>query len=261
MISDIALSVGDPLVDLHVDPHHNRAVFTMVGDELVGAVMALCTTAFERCDLRHHRGVHPRLGVVDVVPFVPLDEGEESHAFAERDRVAHWLADSAGVPVFFYGTGSSALPRVRSEAFVTRWPDRGPMKPDGKVGAVCLGVRGPLVAYNVEVSATYKEASKVTRSLRSESVRGLTFAWGDTVQISLNLIAPDIVGPVAVATEISRTFRVLRYELVGLLPDDLLDLRNPAEALRRGIDVSATIGYRLRHGFDLEAVLDRMEGV
>jgi len=259
-VQAIASSVSEHLFDLHVDPHHNRSVFTLLGDDLSDVVINLCATAFDRCDLRQHRGVHPRLGVVDVIPFVALGEEYGELAVHQRDRVAAWLADSAGVPVFSYGNGASDLPRVRREAFVSRSPDRGPREPDPRKGASCLGIRGPLVAYNVEVDATVEEAKRVTRSLRGESVRALTFAWGDTVQISLNLVDPARVGPVAVAREISRRLPIRGYELVGLVPDDLLDLRDPLEAQQRGIDATATIGYRLVHGFDPRGVLERMRG-
>ena len=91
------------LLDVHADPHHNRAVLTLAGPGVEDAARAVATEAVRRIDLRLHVGVHPRLGAVDVVPFVPLAGSSMDDAIAARDRFAAWAGDELGVPCFLYG--------------------------------------------------------------------------------------------------------------------------------------------------------------
>ena len=110
------------LRDLHADAFHNRSVFTLINDPepLVGDVRALIGAAFKTLDLRAHEGVHPRFGVVDVVPFVALEPDTPSRAIELRDDTAQWISDTFDVPVFLYGPVDGAvrtLPDVRQHAF------------------------------------------------------------------------------------------------------------------------------------------------
>ena len=144
-VAAIADAAGADLLDVHTDPDHNRSVLTLVGER---AARAVARTAVERLDLRSHTGVHPRLGVVDVVPFVPLGSTPLDEAITARDRFVRWIADDLGVPAFAYGPERS-LPQVRRKAFVSLRPDAGPSAPHPTAGGVAVGARHVLVAWNV----------------------------------------------------------------------------------------------------------------
>src|SRR5215510_9235551 len=115
VIVALADAAGPCLLDVHSDPDHHRSVFTLAGPGLESAVQALAAEAVARIDLRRHSGAHPRLGAVDVVPWIPT-------ALAERDRFAAWAAGTLGVPCFLYGPERS-LPEVRRRAFADLTPD------------------------------------------------------------------------------------------------------------------------------------------
>ena len=108
-LATLAAACGSALLDVHTDPDHHRSVFTMV--EVSGA-RALASAAVGLLDLRDPSGVHPRIGVVDVVPFVPLAGSTMASAVAARDSFAEWIWSSLGVPAFLYGPERS-LPEVR----------------------------------------------------------------------------------------------------------------------------------------------------
>ena len=156
-ILEIAACAGRALLDVHSDPWHHRSVLTLGGDDVEAAARAVAAAAVDLLDLSDHEGAHPRLGVVDVVPFVPLPrlgggrrrgaDDDLGEALAARDRFARYAADELGVPCFFYGPERS-LPEVRRRAFVTEAPDAGPAVPHPSAGAMCVGARPPLVAYN-----------------------------------------------------------------------------------------------------------------
>ena len=125
VLEAIAAAAGDDLLDVHRDPDHHRAVLTLIGPDAPRAVAA---EAVRRLDLRTHDGVHPRLGVVDVVPFVPLARSAIDDAIAARDAFAAWAAADLGVPCFLYGPPGPehpSLPELRRQAWRTRSPDVG----------------------------------------------------------------------------------------------------------------------------------------
>jgi glutamate formiminotransferase len=138
------------LLDAQADPHLNRSVLTLAaeGDELHDAVCGLTRLAVSSLDLGGHSGAHPRLGVVDVVPFVDLSEPTApatARSLSARDRFADWAATTLGLPCFLYGPERS-LPDIRREAWRGLGPDRGPPQPHPTAGAACVGARGVLVA-------------------------------------------------------------------------------------------------------------------
>lgn len=202
------------------------------------AALALALRAVALLDISRHEGVHPRLGVVDVVPFVPYDSarpagelneevgGLVSEAFVARRLFAGQLAER-GIPCFFYGPERS-LPEVRRRAFSELQPDLGPARPHPSAGACCVGVRDVLVAYNLLVDAPLERAREIARGLRRREVRSLGLRVGKMCQVSCNLVAPDLVGPSQVYDEVSRLAPVVSTELVGLLPARVLE-RVPAE--------------------------------
>jgi glutamate formiminotransferase len=218
----IVTASGDSLLDVHRDEHHNRAVLTLAGDGVETAARAVATAAVGHLDLSKHVGVHPRLGVIDVVPFVPLDGSSLDDALAARDAFAHWASAELDLPCFFYGPERS-LPEVRRTAFTTLAPDTGPRMPHPTAGACAVGARGVLVAYNVWLATgDVSTAKAIAKSVRSPAVRALGLRVGDGVQVSCNLIAPHDIGPAEIYDLVAARADVTRAELVGLLPRDVL---------------------------------------
>jgi len=246
-IAAIGATAAAALLDVHSDPWHNRSVFTLAGTPgtVAAAARALALEAVRRLDLGRHEGVHPRLGVVDVVPFVPYAGGVTmAEAVEERAGFARWLGEEVGVPCFCYGPERS-LPEVRRRAFVDLAPDFGPPSPHPTAGACCVGARDVLVAYNLFVAEPLEQASAVARELRRPEVRALGLQVGDLAQVSCNLIAPDRFGPAEAYDFVAARATVRRAELVGLLPEAVLE--RIAKRRRSELDVAEerTIERRL----------------
>lgn len=226
-------SAAPDLLDLHVDRHHNRSVLTTVG---ATAARRITRSALEVLDLSSHVGVHPRLGVVDVVPFVPLGTSTMADAIVARDDFARWAGDELGVPCFLYGP-ERTLPEIRRRAFVEITPDTGPSTPHTSAGAICVGARSPLVAYNLWLQdSTLEVARRIASSMRRPEVRALGLQVGDEVQVSMNLLDADSIGPMEVYDDVSRLAPIARAELVGLVGAAAL-ARTPRERWEQ-LDVS-----------------------
>jgi glutamate formiminotransferase len=273
VLSQLADAAGTMLLDRHSDPEHHRSVFTMAGeaDDLLGAVRALATAAVARLDLGAHQGAHPRLGVLDVVPFVPYDPGRPPPRQLDavmplRDDFARWLGQSLGVPSFLYGPlpggRDRTLPQVRRHAFVDLAPDFGPGQPHRSAGATAVGARSVLVAYNVWVSpgagasiTAVQLARMVAPRVRGPMVRALGLDVGgvaaaERAQVSCNLTDPERFGPAqlydAVATEAAATGgTVVGAELVGLLPRSVLEQMPSARWAELGLSENQTVEARL----------------
>lgn len=237
-------AAGSLLLDVHSDPHHHRSVFTICGDPpgVEQGALDLARAAVRLLNLKEHEGVHPRLGVVDVIPFVPYGSSM-ALALAARGRVARELAGD-GVPCFLYGPERS-LPGVRRQAFAGLAPDAGPPAPHPTAGATCVGARPVLVAYNLVVDAGLDEARGLAATLRRREVRALAFRAGPDVQVSFNLVEPETVGPAEVYDLVEQAVPVLRGELVGLVPARVLHRIDPSRLEQLGLDESATIEARL----------------
>lgn len=214
VLGALAAAAGDDLLDLHRDPHHHRSVLTLVGEE---AVRRVATLAVERIDLRSHQGVHPRIGAVDVVPFVPLAGSTMADAVAARDRFAAWAADELGVPCFLYGP-ERTLPELRRGAFGSFGPDTGPTAPHPTAGSCAVGAREVLVAWNLWVDADVAAARRAAAAVRGDGIRALGLAVGDRVQVSMNLVEPLRVGPAEAWDRVAALVPVAGAELVGLVP-------------------------------------------
>jgi len=236
-------------LDRHSDPDHHRSVFTLAGPSLEADVARLARLCLTRLDLRRHEGAHPRLGVLDVVPFVSL-RGNPTEARRARDRTARLLAHDLGVPVFLYGPERS-LPEIRRSAFRTLEPDLGPSRADPRVGATACGVRGPLVAYNLwlDPRTPLARARQVAAALRGPEVRALAFRLGDRLQLSFNLLDPQVVGPAEIMDRAASLVSVVGAELVGLLPAAVLARIPPDRWGPLDLDVTRTVEWRLAgHG-------------
>ena len=244
VIGSVAAAGGDLLLDVQSDPVHHRSVLTLAGDlrAVESAARRVAEAAVATIDLSTHRGVHPRLGAVDVVPFVPLVDRDGtatpwSAVLAARDAFADWFATSLGVPCFRYGPERS-LPDVRRGAFTTLAPDTGPPAPHPTAGATAVGARDVLIAYNVWIGAdpdggglTHDEvvavAKRLAGQLRRPGLRTLGLAVGGAAQVSCNVVDPGLVTLTDVydgvaAGAAAHGCTVLRGELVGLLPQSAL---------------------------------------
>lgn len=218
ILDALARSVRGELLDIHADPDHHRSVFTLLGD---GAPRRLAEAAVELLDISEHEGVHPRLGVVDVVPFVPLENADMGAAIEARDAFARWAADELGVPCFLYGPERS-LPEVRKRAWRDLPPDTGSVA-HPTAGAMCVGARPVLVAYNVWLAESdLAEARRISSAVRGPHLRALGLAVGDGVQVSMNLVSPADLGPAEAFDAVASHARVARAELVGLVPMSVL---------------------------------------
>jgi glutamate formiminotransferase len=242
-IAALVEAAGEDLLDVHTDADHHRSVLTVVGED---APRAVAVAALERIDLRRHAGAHPRLGVVDVVPFVAPPGDSLAEACAARDRFASWLGTEVGVPAFTYGPGLPTLPEIRRSAFAGLAPAAGPPRPHPRAGATVVGARFALVAYNLWlVDPDLATARSIARSLRGPSVRALGLAVGHTVQVSCNLIEPLAVGPEVVYDAVAARARISRAELVGLMPSAVLAVVDPARWSDLDLSPGRTVEARL----------------
>ena len=259
LISRLAAAAAPAVLDIHSDPDHQRSVFTLAGEGVEEAVRVLARATVERVDIRAHAGAHPRIGALDVVPFVALDrvavsgllaDGPIEAAVRARDRFAAWAGSTLGLPCFLYGPERS-LPEVRRGAWTAFPPDEGPSEPHPTAGSSAVGARPALVAYNLWLGAgaDLALARKVAAAIRSPRIRALGLEVGSAFQVSCNLIAPWHTGPGAafdaVATALEGRSGIERAELVGLLPQAVLDAEPSARWLELDLDPSKTIEARL----------------
>lgn len=259
ILDELSACAGSSLRDRHHDPAHHRSVFTLINDpeplELDARNLIQC--AFNLLTLGGHEGVHPRLGVVDVVPFVALDPHDIELARDLRDRTARWIAHTFDVATFVYGVlgdGSSrSLPDVRRLAFRGLRPDFGPDESSPVLGAVAVGERPILVAWNLFLANTSLErARELARALRGPFVRALGFRVGGQVQVSCNLLDVARVLPSAIYDTVRAGLegeeRVARAELVGLVPRSVLDTEDPQRWTQLDLSPERTIEAALERG-------------
>jgi glutamate formiminotransferase len=267
VLSQLATAAGSALLDLHRDPDHHRSVLTLAGpgDLVTEAARAVAAATVARLDLRDHAGSHPRLGVLDVVPFVPYAPGgpapeDLTEAVARRDEFARWLGEELGVPSFLYGPlpggRTRTLPDIRRHAFGGSpeglSPDRGPARADPRHGATAVGARRVLVAYNVWVSSV-PVAQTVAPLVRGPQVRALGLAVGSRAQVSCNLVDPDRYGPerlydVVASLVADAGGSVEGGELVGLIPEAVLAAVASGKRPELGLSEEATVESRLPPG-------------
>jgi len=240
-----ALGSRARLLDVHVDPDHHRSVFTLVGtgSELVDSLLAGIRCARERIDLTRHEGAHPRIGAADVVPLVPIRPEHEPAAREAALELGRRIATELELPVFFYGRltaehrepaffrsgGPEGLGR-RVEAGELE-ADAGPRTLHPTAGGVLVGVRRPLIAFNVNLrSEDVHVAQEIARLVRERDggypgVRalGLRLESAGMVQVSMNVTdweaaaLHEIVSRIA-AEAAARGVDVAGSELVGLMP-------------------------------------------
>ncbi len=236
------------VLDLHTDADHNRSVITLVGpaEAVLDAVLAGIGKAVELIDLNLHRGVHPRIGAADVVPFVPLAGMSLQDCAAVAHEAGERIWRHFGVPVYFYGAAArrrdrAELAAVRRGQFeglreqVLRDPERRPdvggpgLHPTA--GAVAVGARDFLIAYNVNLAGDDLEAARqIARSVRESSggfrhVRAMGVRLGSRgmVQVSMNLMDFRSIPLEALYEKIREEaarhgLPIAGSEIVGLIP-------------------------------------------
>lgn len=240
---------GVRLLDLSSDPDHNRSVMTLAGEarDLRAGLLSLYEAALSEIDLTRHEGVHPRVGAVDVVPFVPLDDTPMEAAVAAAEDLASEVADRFGLPVFLYERaarkpGRRLLADIRRGGFEglparfadpEQAPDFGPARVHPTGGATVIGARFFLIAFNAvldtpDVSIARAVARKVRESgggLPAVRALGVFLASRGLAQVSMNLVdyrqtsvwsALKRVRQEAAALDA----RVVETELIGLMPEE-----------------------------------------
>jgi glutamate formiminotransferase len=245
----IAAVPGVKLLDTHIDPDHNRSVITFAAPaETVGeAAFQGIKTAAQLIDLRQHSGQHPRIGAADVVPFVPLHGATEEQCVQIARALGQRLGTALRLPVYLYGAAAlrhdrTELPDIRRGGYEglraaigtdpARAPDFGPHAL-GPAGAVVVGTRPPLIAYNLYLDTDDVEiARQIARAVRGSSgglphVRALGLLVGGRAQVSMNLtdyrVTPAHVAVERVAAEAAKHgAAIVAGELVGLIPEDAL---------------------------------------
>jgi len=236
---------GARVVHTTSDAAHNRSVLTAIGtgDALVDAALAIAHIAVERIDLRRHRGEHPRIGALDVLPFVPLGTATIAAAVALAERAAMRLWDELAVPSYLYGAAARVparenladVRRGEFEALTTRNADPAD-RPDigvnahASAGASAVGARAFLIAFNVELATgDLRVAARIARMMRGRdgglrTLKALAIRLDDErVQVSFNLTDVDAL-PLYRITELVRGLAakegvaLRRSELIGLAP-------------------------------------------
>jgi len=238
---------GARLLDYSSDASHNRSVFTLVGDpeSVKGATLALFEAAVPLIDLRTHRGEHPRLGAVDVVPFVPIEGVTMEQCVTLAKDVGATIAERFGVPVYLYEEASSNPARknledirrgefeglaekMRTEGWL---PDYGPSTPHPSAGASVVGARMPLIAYNINLNTNRLDvAKKIAAAIRHSSggfryVKAAGFMLEDRnlAHVSMNLTNYQKTPIFRVFEMVKREAErygvtILESEVVGLVP-------------------------------------------
>lgn len=254
-IEEIAAAVravpGARLLGVSSDAAHNRSVLTLVGDAagVAGAIRALFEAALTRIDLRKHQGEHPRMGAVDVVPFIPIRGATVEQCVALSREVGADIGGRFGVPVYLYEDSASSerrrnLADIRKgefEGFAEKmkgadWkPDFGPDRPHPTAGVVAVGARAPLIAYNINLGTRdLAVADRIAKAIRHLSggfryvkAMGVELADRGQVQVSINMTNYK-------KTPLHRVFECVRSEaerhgvpvvgseIVGLTPADAL---------------------------------------
>ncbi|RLG71302.1 MAG: glutamate formimidoyltransferase [Methanobacteriota archaeon] len=277
IIEAITSVKGVQLLDKEMDPDHNRAVITFIGEiePVKKAACAAAAKAVELIDMEKHRGEHPRIGAVDVVPFIPLADTTMEECVRLAREVGRWIGEKLKVPVYLYEEAATRpefrdLANVRKgeyeglkrdiEVDPSRKPDFGPSKLHPTAGATAVGARMPLIAYNVYLGTHNVEiARRIAKAvrfrdggLRYVKAMGFEIKEKGLVQVSMNLVNYR-------STPIYRVFELIRSEAkrygVQIVGSEIVGLV-PLQAL---VDVASF--YLGLEGFSVEQILEvRMGG-
>jgi glutamate formiminotransferase len=277
MADAIAGVRGARLLDYSSDASHNRSVFTLAGDAagVEGAVLALVERAVADIDLRTHRGEHPRMGAVDVVPFVPIEGATMADCVALARKVGATIAERFHVPVYLYEEASGNpsrknledIRRGEFEGLAAKmaspgWtPDFGPAAPHPSAGATVVGARMPLIAYNINLATDRLDvAKKIAAAIRHSSggyrfVKAMGIKLDDRgiVQVSMNLTNFEKTPIFRVFETVKREAErygvaILESEIVGLVPSAALNAAAEFYLQIEGFKADQVLEHRLRQG-------------
>jgi len=264
----VTATPGVTLAGVHADPDHHRSVFTFLGPPaaVAAAALALADAVVAEVDMREHHGIHPRIGALDVLPFVPLAGMTMADAAALAHQTGGTLAARHALPVYYYAHAARrperrALRELRHgeyEGLAARLasadgrPDDGPARFDARAGAVLVGARDVLIAYNVWLAGDDLAAARaIARAVRASGgglpavqALGLPLASRGRAQVSMNLLDYRVTPiPAAfdrVREEAARAGIALdRAELVGLAPRAAFAGRTPASVGLDGLDAAS----------------------
>jgi len=259
------------VLDVQSDATHNRSVFTLAGDAaaMSAGVPKLFEGAIAAIDLRTHAGEHPRMGAVDVTPFIPIEGVTMAECVSLAKSIGQDLANRFSLPIYLYEEASSDAARKNLEdirrgefeglaAKMSKpgWaPDFGPAAPHPSAGASVIGARMPLIAYNINLNSNRLDvAKKIASAIRMSSgglryvkAMGIPLEDRGIVQVSMNLTNYE-------KTPIFRVFDLVKREAerygVSVLESEIVGLV-PAAALRQSVE------YFLRlEGFSADQVLE-----
>ncbi len=241
------------VLDTHIDPDHNRSVITFVAapDFIVEAAVRAVALAAELIDMRIHTGVHPRLGATDVLPFVPISGVTMEDCATLAHQAGERIARELSIPVFFYERAAlkpgrvyledvrrGALELLREQIAVepNRAPDLGPLRVHETAGAIAIGARPFLIAFNINLrTSDVSIARKIARAVRARhgglpfvKALGFELSTRGLVQVSMNIVNYEVTGITqaydAVRRETERAgVEIVSTEVVGLVPEKALD--------------------------------------
>ncbi len=274
--ASVAATDGVHLAGMEMDGDHNRSVVTFMGspEDVARGAFEACRTARDLIDLRRHRGVHPRIGATDVIPFIPLTD----YSFADCVSLARICGGEIGrsleIPVYFYGQAAMSarrveLPEIRRGGFEDlvkevrqepgRRPDAGPDAVHVSAGATAVGVRDILVAYNVNLDTDdVRVARAIARNIRERNgglpgVRalGLLLPGRHIAQVSMNLTdyrKTDMVQAFQAVTRLAEAegAGILESELVGLAPREAMGGAGPEDLRMAPLDPARFLDYHIR---------------
>ena len=246
-VDQIRTTAGCALLDYSSDPNHNRTVITYIGD-LKGveeASVKLAKKAAELIDLNHHQGEHPRMGAVDVMPFVPIKEATIEECVELSKVVGKRIAEEADMPVFLYEYSASTperqnLATIRKGQFEgmaekvkdPAWcPDFGGARINPTAGVVAVGCRPPLVAYNINLSTSdVSVAKEIAKTVREKdggfkNIKAMGFMLEDRnlAQVSMNMTNFNVTGLYTITEAVrklaaERGVEIVGTEMIGLCP-------------------------------------------
>jgi glutamate formiminotransferase len=271
IVRAVADTPGVHLLDWSSDASHNRSVITLAGDAapLHAAVLTLFQRSLAAIDLRQHRGEHPRLGAVDVVPFVPIQGATMDDCVQLARATAQDVASRFGIPVYLYEEAASTparrnledIRRGEFEGLAAKmaqpgWrPDFGPATPHASGGASVIGARMPLIAYNINLDTDRLDVAKKIAAairfsnggLRFVKAMGIALDGRGIVQVSMNLTNHE-------KTPVFRVFEIVKREAarygVAVLESEIVGLV-PSAAL-----LAAAQWYLQLDGFTADQVLE-----
>jgi len=262
---------GVKLLDYSSDKDHNRTVVTIMGEPLgvKKAILEAAGIAVENIDLRNHQGAHPRMGAIDVVPFIPLRDYSMQDAVILARETAQAMAEQYDLPVFLYEKAATAparenLANIRKGEFEgleekmlqPEWkPDFGPDKPHPSAGACAVGARMPLIAFNINLHTSNLDiANQIARCIRHISgglryckAMGVELREKGMVQVSINMT--DYT-----KTSLYRVFEMVKFEArrygVAIAGSEIIGL-TPMQAL-----LDAAVYYMRIEDFGLNQVIE-----